>query len=371
MAKSGTRKTRRDAYWMMKRHGARTKIDTRKGPDWWPSRPDEAESLLRSLKGVEVFEIARSPGGRPVLAAAWGEREDLPGRTSRSLASTLGGGSVEAFYGQGKRERQGFTFVGAAHGTEFEGTVAALNFLNVVVTGKDLRGRRWPKMAEAGRRMRIVVIPFLNIDGRDRFRKIRHFIGVDGDAYQRVTQGWWKNGERLRYPKSKRFWPVPPNEVGLMGSYYNDAGYNLVYDFGFGGDCQPETAGLVRFLKEEMPDCVLCSHTNNGNLVQQASCFIPDHYRFRVHQIGGVVGARCHREGMVKFGLPRLFYPFTFYQTDMIYHVCGALSFIVEFPCGWQNKPDNHDEVLDICMYTLEEIAAFGAVYGFRPTEPI
>jgi hypothetical protein len=43
----------------------------------------------------------------------------------------------------------------------------------------------------------------------------------------------------------------------------------------------------------------------------------------------------------------------------------------VEFPCGWQNKPDNHDEVLDICMYTLEEVVTFGATYGFRPAEPI
>ena len=365
------RSTKKSGYWMMKRHKGRGRIDTRRAPDWWLSRPDEVEAYLRSLKGVEVFEVARSPGGRPVIAAAWGEREDLPGRTSRSLASATAGGAVDAFYGQGTRERQGFTFVGAAHATEFEGTVAALNFLNVVVTGKDLRGRRWPRMAAEGRKLRIVIIPFLNIDGRERYREIRHFIGVDGDAYQRITQGTWKDGERIVYPRSKRYWPMPPDQVGEMGSYYNDAGYNLVYDAGFGDDCQPETRGLVRLLKEEMPDCVLCSHTNNGNLVQQTSCFVPDHYRFHTAEMGACVGTRCFREGMKKFGLPRLFYPFTFYQTDMIFHVCGALPFIVEFPCGWQSIPDNHDEVLDICMYALEEIVAFGTLYGFRPREPI
>ena len=361
----------RDDYWVMRRAKGRGRIDTRRAPEWWLSRPDEVEAYLRSLKGVEVREIARSPGGRPVIAACYGEREDLPGQTCRSLASSLGGGGVDAFYGEGTRQRQGFTFVGAAHGTEFEGTVAALNFLNVVVKGKDLRGRKWPRMAEAGRALRIVIVPFLNIDGRDRYSRIRHFVNADPEDYQGVSQGYWKSGERLVYPKSKRYWPVPPDQVERMGSYYNDAGYNLVYDFGFGDDGQPETRGLVRFLKEEMPDCVLCSHTNNGNLLQQASCFVPEHYRARTHQIGGCVGARCHREGMKKFGLPRLFYPYAFYQTDMIYHVCGALSFIVEFPCGWMNLPDNHDEVLDIGMYALEEVASFGVTYGFRPREPI
>ena len=95
--------------------------------------------------------MGRSAGNRPILAAAWGQREDLPGRTSASLASAIAGGDPQAFYGKGQRQRQGFLFLGAAHGTEIEGTVAALNFLNVLVTGKDLRGKAWPRMAEAGR----------------------------------------------------------------------------------------------------------------------------------------------------------------------------------------------------------------------------
>jgi len=362
---------RTDEYWMMKKHQGRGRLDTRQAPDWWLSRPDEVEAWLRSLKGVEVFEIGRSAGGRPIVAAAWGEREDLPGRTCLRLSSSLGGGNADAFYGRGERKRQGFVFLGAAHGTEFEGTVAALNFLNVVVTGKDLRGRKWPRMAAAGRRLRIVIIPFFNIDGRERYREIRHFINTEGDNYQLISQGTWKDGERIRYPKSKQFWPFPPEEIGRMGSYYNDAGANLVYDHGLGPAGQPETRGLMAFLQEEMPDCVLCSHSNNGNLLQQASCFVPEHYRHRAAYLGGIIAMRNQREKMKKFGLPRIFYPYTFYQTDLIYHVCGALSFIVEFPCGWQNNPDNHDELLDIGMYTLEETAAFGTAYGFRPREPI
>ncbi len=378
-AKAGTARAKKkvskrkkaDDYWIMKKHGGRGKIDTRQAPDWWVSRPDEVEAYLRSLKGVKVFEIGRSAGGRPVIAASWGERDDLPGRTCLRLSSAVGGGGADSFYGQGKRERQGLVFLGGVHGTELEGTVSALNFLNVVVTGKDLRGRKWPRMAEVGRKLRIVIIPYLNIDGRERYRELRHSLNTDLDNYMLISQGMWKDGERVRYPRSKQFWPFPPEEIASMGSYYNDAGANLVYDHGLAPTGQPETRGLMTFLQEEMPDCVVCSHSNNGGLLQQVSCFVPEHYSHRAAYLGGIIAMRNHRENMKKAKLPRVYYPYTFYQTDLIYHVCGALSFIIEFPSGIGNIPDTLDELLDIGMYTMEEIAAFGVGYGFRPREPI
>ena len=348
-------------------------IDTRKAPAWWLSRPDEVEAFLRSLAGVEVFELGRSAGGRPILAAAWGQREDLPGRTSDSLASAIAGGDPQAFYGKGQRRRQGFLFLGAAHGTEIEGTVAALNFLNVVATGKDLRGKAWPRMAEAARQLRVVIVPFFNIDGRQRFREYRHFIGVHPDDTRLITNGRWKDGELLGWPQSKLHHPVPIDRVDVLGSYYNDHGVNLVYDDGIGGTCEPETRALVEFLRRERPDCVLCSHSDNGSLVQPGSSFIPTHFRQRVVEIGALVGSRCQREGMKKFRIPDRIDQYsgqTFYQTDVIYHCCGALPVVVEFPCGYQNVPDSPDEILDIGLYALEEVAAFGAAYRFRPPDP-
>lgn len=348
-------------------------IDAQQAPAWWLSRPDEVESFLRSLQDVEIFELGRSAGNRPILAAAWGQREDLPGRTSASLASAIAGGDPQAFYGQGRRQRQGFLFLGAAHGTEIEGTVAALNFLNVLVTGQDLRGKTWPRMAEASRKLRVVIVPFFNIDGRERFREFRHFIGVYPDVYRLITNGRWKDGEMLGWPESKLFHPVPPERVDVLGSYYNDHGVNLVYDDAIGGTCEPETAALVQFLRRERPDCVLCSHSNNGSLVEPGSSFIPVHFRQRVVEVGALVGSRCQREGMKKFGIPTRTDSYsgqTFYQTDVIFHCCGALPLLIEFPCGYQNLPDNPDEILDIGMFALEEVVAFGAAYRFRPPDP-
>jgi hypothetical protein len=348
-------------------------VDARQAPVWWLSRPDEVESFIRELRGVEVFELGRSAGNRPILAAAWGQREDLPGRTSASLASAIAGGDPQAFYGHGQRQRQGFLFLGAAHGTEIEGTVAALNFLNVLATGQDLRGKAWPRLAEAGRQLRVVVVPFLNIDGRERFREFRQFIGLHPDDYRLITNGRWKNGELLGWPESKLHHPVPTDRVEVLGSYYNDHGVNLVYDDALGGTCEPETRALVQFLRSERPDCVLCSHSNNGSLVEPGSSFIPAHFRQRVVEIGALVGSRCQREGKKKFGIPTRTDQYsgpTFYQTDVIYHCCGALPLLVEFPCGYQNLPDNPDEILDIGLLALEEVVAFGTAYRFRPPDP-
>ncbi|MBI2192617.1 MAG: hypothetical protein HYU36_11600 [Planctomycetes bacterium] len=58
--------------------------------------------------------------GRPILAAARGEREMLPGRTSASLASAVAASRPSAFYGQGERQRRVLLLLGGAHGTEME-----------------------------------------------------------------------------------------------------------------------------------------------------------------------------------------------------------------------------------------------------------
>lgn len=342
-------------------------------PKWWITKPAEVRAYLESLEGVEVEEIGRTAGGRPIIAAAWGEREMLPGRTATSLASAIAGGDPEAFYGKGERKRQSLLFLGAAHGCECEGTVAALNFLNVLVTGKDLRGRKRPAVAEEGRKYRFLLIPFLNVDGRERALDYVQWVNVNGGFYYMICQGMRKTGEILKWPTSKLTFPIPVDEMEILGTYFNDAGVNLVYDAAFGPDCQPETAALIRYCRRELPDCVLLSHTDNGSLVQPPSACIPAHYKQRSDQIAAAVGLRCSREKHAKSRIPGSPHSYAgdyFYQGDAIYHACGALPLVVEFPCGWQNVPDNLGAIADIGMTVLEEICVFGNRYRLRPRDP-
>jgi hypothetical protein len=349
------------------------KMDPYHAPPWWLTQPKEIRDFLESLDGVRVAEIGKTAGGRTIIAAEWGEREMLPGATCDSLAAAIGAGDTAVFYGKGERKRQVFLFLGAAHGTEYEGTVAALNYLNIIVTGKDLLGREQPQMAEEGRQHRFLIIPILNVDGRERALDHRHFIGVDPDYFGMITQGMFQDGRVLHWPESKLYQPMTRDRFKLFGTYVNDAGVNLVYDSPFASGCQPETDALIRYCRREMPDCVMLSHSNNGSLVCEPSSYIPAHYKQRVAQISAVVGMRCRRAGFAKFGIPQSATSYAgemFYQTDAVHHACGALPVMVEFPEGWQNLPDNHKDILDIGLAVIDEVCAFGNRYRFRPRDP-
>lgn len=360
--------------WLLPHRDGRRTVDTRRAPEWWISTPAAAEAFLRGLKGVEVFEIGRSAGDRPILAGAWGAREELPGRTSRSLSAAIAGGSPAAFYGRGRRRRQSFVYLGAAHAIEFEGSVAALHLLNIAVTGRDLRGRRWPRLAAAARQLRLVVIPFYNIDGRQRIAWHRHSIGVAPAAYGQLSLGVRKDGQPLQWPDFKREYPVNPADYAFLGAAFNDNGYNLVYDCGLAEEPQPETQGLLRFLRTERPDCVLCGHSNSGSLVESGPlATIPERFLRRTAQFCGAVSQRCLREGFEVSTLTEAddrggSYA-CFYQTDMIYHCCGALPVVVEFPRG-NIRAERFDELLDIGLCVFEEILALGVAKGFIPDWP-
>ena len=343
-------------------------------PPWWLTEPQRVRAFLESLPGVEVEEIGRTAGGRPIIAAAWGEREMLEGRTCNTPAAAFAAGNGSVFYGKGDRQRQVLMFLGAAHGTEFEGTVAAVNYMSIIATGKDLRGRPQEAMAEHGRKYRFIVVPFLNVDGRERAIEQKHFINVEMEWFSMVTQGVWQNGDILHWPDSKLYQPMTEDRFLYFGTYVNDAGVNLVYDCQLGADMQPENAAMLRYCRREMPDCVILSHSNHGSLVEPGGSFMPWYYRRYGDQIAAVVGMRCHKAGLPKDKIAQvrhgLFGELSFYQSDAVYHACGALPLLVEYPYGYQNLPDNCETILDIGLTVIDEIAAFGNRYRLRPRDP-
>jgi len=343
-------------------------------PPWWLTRPQEIREFLESLEGVEVEVIGQTAGGRDIVAAAWGQREMLEGRTCNVLSSALDGGDTGAFYGQGERERQVILFVGATHGNEFDGTVSALNYLNIIVTGKDLLGREQSEMAAEGRKHRFIVIPLLNVDGRERVAHHVNWINFDVYYFQMISQGLTRDGEIVHWPHSKRHHPMSPGEFAFIGSNRNDAGVNLAYDMAMGPDMQPENAALVRYVRREMPDCVMFSHSNHGSLVVGPSGYVPQHYRQRQGQMAALVGTRCARDGYIKHNIADPLWlgrgVRSYYQTDAIYHACGALPLLVEFPCGSAGRPGTHEELVDIGLAAIDEICVFGNRYPFRPPDP-
>lgn len=338
-------------------------------PNWWTSHPQDTDRVLNGLPGVTKETIGQSAGGRDIHAYVYGEPDHLPGRTSNSLASARGAGDASAFFGKGKRSRQHLLYVGATHGTEFEGTVAMVHTLHAIITGKDLRGREQPALHAMREKFRIVFIPFLNIDGRERNTNLRTFLPFDRDAYDRVTMGEKTNGELSRWPECKTHAPQPVETFKNLGSYFNDAGVNLVYD-DFFGEQQPETRALMKLCARELPDATILSHTNQGSLIEHAVSFIPRPYQLSLTQISGAVGQRIAAAGFP----PRLVMkpdPYcgpVFYHTDALHHHCGTLPILLEFPGGTDAPVDTHEAILDLSMIAIEETFSFGVNYGFRPS---
>lgn len=223
-------------------------------PSFWVSKPDAALPFIESLKEAAVKTIGKSAGGRDLMAIEYGEREPLEVTTDclhSAVAAKLAPADPTeifptAFYGEQRRKRPVLAIQGAIHGGELTGTVAALNLCKIIEDGRDLREREWPRLQELARDTRIVIIPWLNIDGVTRF-PLTHLCGAPAGLGQRCQQGIAADGTRYKYPSAKNVFPIPPEKTAFMGGYYNDAGVNLQYDF-----CmqrrQPETVAWMGLL---------------------------------------------------------------------------------------------------------------------------
>lgn len=352
----------------------------RQCPPFWPATPDQGgQALLDSLRDARIRIIGRTGGGREIPAVEYGEHE-ATGATCDNLASavsaTVGDPDPtalypQAFYGDRRRTRPSLCFQGALHGCELTGTAAALNLCRIIETGLDLRGRPWPRLAEHARACRLTVIPWLNADGVARW-PLPNPVEAPEELVRRCAYGVDLDGAALRYPAFKNAFPISPESTRFLGAYFNDAGVNLQYDF-----CrpvrQPETLAWMHYYLEERPDAVLIMHGNAGTLFGPPEANLPEGFQHEISRIAGAVRQRLVRDGvaigrMSWAGLPGFGKP-VLNQVNAVYHVCGALPLLCEFPTGHGSAAFTADELLDIGLTVFEEILLYGLHDGFRPYE--
>jgi hypothetical protein len=349
--------------------GMRAPESNRVGPDYWISEYERACTYLEGVRKGEVWEFGRSAGNRPLLAVAYGKKEPIAGRTSESF-SAAGWGGWSTFLGSQPRQKQVFCFVGNIHGIETEGTVAALNLIHLLETGADLRGRRWDRLLEEAQKMRLVFVLHANPDGRVRVRTNNNR-ALAPELYAQLIFGVWKTGETIQYGDSKRYFPMPLEDVSWLGAYFNDGGVNLVHDNFLLPTAQPESHALAALYHAETPDCVILSHTNAGSLVMGPSPFLPAAVQHQQSKIGVLVGMRLRREGSTRYRIPECgpgeILPPTFHHEHVPYFVCGAVPLLVEYPSGYPPVCETLDQILDIGLTVFEEVFTFGNAYRFRP----
>lgn len=350
-------------------------------PPFWVAKPEQGMAFVESLKSPTVRTIGHSAGGREIIAIEYGEKEPLD-VTTDNLHSALASKTVppdpteiypEAFFGAHRRNKPVMIMQGGIHGSELTGTVGSLNLCHVIETGADLRGKAWPRLAELARNMRLCVIPWLNPDGTARW-PFTDTTGVPVSLLRRINQGVAADGTKYVHPSCKKVQPMPPESTDYMGAYYNDNGVNLQYDV-MSLERQPETQAWMKYYLGERPDGVVVWHCNAGSLLGPPEYYLPPGLQVEISRLAGAVRARLLREGFgndvagrLSWQLPGMGKPYV-EQTTAVYQVCGATPLLTEVPQGTLEAGISCDQMLDLCLFLMEEVLNYAMSDGLRAYE--
>lgn len=229
-------------------------------PVFWKTTLGEVSDFLeKNVRKGKVEIIGKSAGGRPIRAVFYGSAREGKGTTT--FSGSLGFRDVRAYRGP-DHDKTVFLGMSAVHGGEFEGIVGTVNLISVLETGKDLRGKEWPEIVAAAAAIdRLIVIPVMNPDGRDRVPlRMEKYTDTSYQIHEFFNTGGKPDHSLIGWPDVKEFIPLDFKKTSFPGGYPNDAGVNLMHD-DFFGKRQPETNALFDLVANEKPDIILNMHT--------------------------------------------------------------------------------------------------------------
>ena len=230
-------------------------------PPWWTSREDRIRAALkREVKRGELRTLSRSPGRRPVYVVAYGRPEPRL-RGTANYNSAVAAGEPDAYFRRGERKRPVLVILAGVHGQEVEGMVAALSAIRVMETGRDVSGTVQPALRRKLARLRLIVIPVANPDGRARC-PYDGWVGLPTREMTRWGQGTRADGTLYGWPGCKAVHPMRKG-AGIFGAYFDDNGVNLMHDE-WHAPMSRTTAALLKLVSEEGPDMLLNLHTHGS-----------------------------------------------------------------------------------------------------------
>lgn len=324
---------------------------------WKTTLPEIDAAYLSANRASEKRVIARSAGGRPVYMLAYGEKK-LPGTANYS--SALGAHDASC-YKNSANDHPAIVLIGAEHGQETEGVAALMNLISLLETGRDLAGNENTTLLTLAQKVRIVIVPVANPDGRARVEPAG-MVGLKGYDLRYWGQGTWKDGSLCGWPECKKVHPIKGHE-DFLGGYYNDDGVNLMHD-NFFHPFAAETQALLDLCAAENADFVLHLHggsNSKGDLLQTS--YVP----VDVQQAIVELSERCLAVGTgenLEFNVIPVperasgANPPSFNLVSAAHHVCGGVSICYESNEGLIDEPGpcrTHEEIIRMHMILFEE----------------
>ena len=189
-------------------------------PDFYKSRFADIEKEVNNLINGEVKILATSPGGFPVYAVYYGEKEIFHSQANYNSAVAA---RDPVFYAKKDSSSKPVVFfLGPVHGQEVEGIVGLVNLIHIAETGKDYRGQEWASLKSKIEQCRVIIMPCANPDGRIRC-PYDSFVGLPDEIMTKYGQGTRTDGSSWGWPMANSLHPMKGN-VGILGAYFNDDG---------------------------------------------------------------------------------------------------------------------------------------------------
>jgi len=322
-------------------------------PGYWKTRLDELDACMAAVKKGKVTVAAKSAGGRNVYLVEYGEKQDF-GRTA-NYSSSMGAGHMK-YYADKSGKKPVIYLIGAEHGDELEGTVAMLNMIRMIETGKDFKGETVPYLRDCVNGCRLLMIPLANPDGRSHM-DIDTLNRAPYETFRHYGQGRWKDGTLCDWPACKQVHPIK-DHVSFLGAYFNDDGVNLVHD-NFFGKMAAETQAIFDIAMDEAPDFTL--HLHGASCKNEIDCadYSPYFIKELVQELKHKVTDEADRHGLPtllnKIRDDRAYPQRTFNIMSALHHACGTVSMLYECNQGVQ-LPEGEELQEWQAMLTCDEI---------------
>jgi hypothetical protein len=340
---------------------ARQRVPDREIPNFWVGDVGGLDARFEKLTVGRAETIARSPGGRPIHLVTYGRKEKVEYKAN--FNSAIGAREPQAYMNKAARKKPVVLFVGPVHGAEVEALTGLVNFINVMETGKDLRGRNQRKLRALGRRCRLLIIPAGNPDGIARFEP-RSLCGMEGIDLRFWGQGTWSDDTFCGWPQSKRQHPMVGDNVGFLGCYFNDKGINPMHDEFF-SPMGPEAPSILKVAKEEGPDLAVSFHSHESKPAILRPAFVTTEIQEDIRTLAKRYYALLGEHNLPYSGLFKAEpeggkYPKPFNLTSALYHISGASPFTFECPHGLKEGCQvNFEQILNIQLLLYEEMLRY------------
>ena len=335
-------------------------------PGFYGSTLAAIEQEVNLVEKGEVRVVATSPGGKPVYAVFYGEKENFPSQANYN--SAVAARDPGYYARKDSSSKPVVFFLGPVHGQEVEGIVGMINLIHVAETGRDYRDQEWSSLQKKLEQCRVIIVPCGNPDGRKRC-PYDSFVGVPVEIMTKYGQGTRTDGSSWGWPGAKSLHPMKGN-VGILGAYFNDEGINMMHDDWF-SPMAAETEAILEIARSEAPDMTVSLHSHHHTSRILPANYVPWYMKMRIDSLTRSLNHRYASEGLPSLpedwisppGVEDKSYPpkASFNLISALHQVSGTMAFTFECSHGTvtgdePEAPVDYSDILDIQLNLYDEM---------------